>query len=87
MQFGPRLVVIYKKTLDNFFKKLDNIPRLITIHIVSKFQGHRKQGRQLNWASNVTNFPPRFYVYEWASSLFTGIIFKFHVQVHKIKLH
>ena len=41
-----------------------------------------KQGRPLNRASNITNFSPRFCVYKWASSLFTGIVFKFHMHVH-----
>ena len=39
-------------------------------------------GRLLNRASNITNFPPRFCVYKWASSSFTGFVFKFHMHVH-----
>ena len=31
------------------------------------------------------NFSLRFCVFKWASSLFTGIVFKFHIHVHNLR--
>ena len=53
-----------------------------SIVIPCKFQEHWKQERPLNRASNITNFSLRFCVYKWAFSLFTGIVFKFHMHVY-----
>ena len=50
-----------------------------SINIPCKFKEHWKQRRLSNRASNITNFPPRFCVYKWASSLFTGIVSTFHM--------
>ena len=80
----PTNFTLLKKLLDKFsLYKLDNSEiNHQKYNIRCKFQEHWKQGRLLNRASNITNFPPRFCVYKWASSLFTGIVFKFHIHVH-----
>ena len=77
----PTNFAFLKKPLDNFFKIRQSRDQS-SINIPCKFQEHWKQGRLLNRASNMTNFSPRFCVYKWASSLFTGIVFKFHMHVH-----
>ena len=67
-----------------FFKKLDNpeINHQFTCTLrASRFQGHWKQGRQWGFKCHKI-FSLRFCVFKWASSLFTGIFFKFHIHVH-----
>ena len=52
---------------------------------VTSFKLLWKLGRLSNRASNITNFFPRFCVYKWASTLFIGIVFKFHMHVQLSK--
>ena len=80
--FMPTNFALFKKPLENFFLYTWKSRVHSSINIPYKFQEHWKQGRLLNRASNITNFSPRFFVYKWASSLFTGIVFKFQMNVH-----
>ena len=64
---------IFQKTAPKCFYKFDN-PRSITNKYTLQVSRTLKTERLLNRASNITNFPPRFSVYKWASSLFTGIV-------------
>ena len=54
----PTNFALFKKPLDKFFINL-KIARS-SINIPCKFQEHWKQGRLLNRASNITNFPQDF---------------------------
>ena len=62
-----------------FFLKNLTIPRLsinLRLLLVSRTLKRRKV---IKWGFRYHKFPPRFCVYKWASSLFPGIVFKFHM--------
>ena len=70
--FARNLVHAYKfhiiqKTLDKFCLYAWQSRDQLSVNIPCKFQKKWKQGRLLNRASNMTNFPTRFCVYKWAS--------------------
>ena len=73
---------IFQKTARYIFVWIWQSRDPLSINIPCKFQEHWKLGRLSNRTSNMSNFPPTFYVYKRASSLFTGIVFKFHMPVH-----
>ena len=77
----PTNFALFQKPLNKFVYKLDNHIHL-SINIPCKFQEHCKQGRLVNSASKGSNFFPQIWVYKWSSSLFIGIVFKFHLHVH-----
>ena len=61
-----------------FLKNL-TIPRLsinVRLFLVSRTLKRRKV---IKWGFRYHKFSPRFCVYKWASSLFPGIVFKFHM--------
>ena len=76
----PTNFALFKKPLDNFLHL--TIPRSIVSKYALQVSRTLKTGKALNRASNITSFPPRFCVYKWASSLFTGIVLKFQMHVH-----
>ena len=78
---------IFKNPLDKFFLYIWKSRDQLSINISCKFHEHWKQGRLLNRTSHMTNFSPSFSVYKWASTLFTGIVFKFHMQHHHMFHH
>ena len=72
------LVHAYKFHVNFFFKNL-TIPRLsinLRLFLVSRTLKRRKV---IKWGFRYHKFSPRFCVYKWASSLFPGIVFKFHM--------
>ena len=77
--------IIQKTARYKVFLKTTQSRDQLSINIPCKFQEHWKQRRLLNRASNITNCSLRFWVYKCASSLFTGIVFKFHMHVHEYK--
>ena len=83
--FMPTNFALFKKPLENLFLYTWKSRVHSSINIPYKFQEHWKQGRLLNRASNITNFSPRFFVYKWASSLFTGIVYKFQIPSSHLK--
>ena len=72
---------IFQKTARYIFLEIWKSRDQSSINIPSKFQEHWKQGRLLNRASNIINLSCRFCIYKWASTLFTGNAFKFHMHV------
>ena len=86
----PRTVELDDTAIPHVKIKITEIPRdkkpntanTVNPHVPWKYQERWKQGRLLNRASNITNLSPRFCVYKWASSFFTGIVLKFQMHVH-----
>ena len=83
--YMPTNFALFRKPLNKVFLKTTQSRDQLSINIPCKFQEHWKQRRLLNRASNITNCSLRFWVYKCASSLFTGIVFKFHMHVHEYK--
>ena len=78
----PKNFAFFQKPLDNFFYKFDNSEINRQEIFPASFKNIENREGFLNRASNIANFPPRLCVYKRTSSLFTGIVFKFHIHVH-----
>ena len=92
----PFLYLIYStatnftvfRTCSIIFLKNWTIPGLnIKVRLLHVSRILKTSQTAIKWAFKCYKFSPRFCVYWWAPSLFSGIVFKFYMHVHNFNLH
>ena len=77
----PTNFTVIQKPLDNFLEKLDNPEINHQFILPPSFKDIENKERQLNWTSNVTNFPPPDFVFtsehpHYSLALFASFIYQ-----------
>ena len=82
MQFGSRLQIsrLFKNRLINFIENLTISSLQVSIKVrLLQVSRTLKTRKVIKWVFKRHTFPPRFCVYKWTSSSFSGIVCKFHI--------
>ena len=82
MQFGSRLQIsrLFKNRLINFIENLTISSLQVSIKVrLLQVSRTLKTRKVIKWVFKRHKFPPRFCVYKWTSSSFSGIVCKFHI--------
>ena len=73
--------IFLKKDSINFFRNV-TIRRSIVNKYTVQVSRTLKTAKAFKWGLKCDQFFPQILCYKWASSLFPGIVFKFHMHVH-----
>ena len=77
---------LFKNRSINFLKNLTILRLSINVRLLQVSRTLRTR-KVIKWGSKCHKFSLTSYVNKWASSLFTGIVFKFHMHVHNFNLY